>query len=233
MASSLRPRGALLASALLLSACALQRAPAMSRRTPDEPARFTSAHAAPAPPDPAEEPVAGSDPVPGSDIVRARASVLVRASAARVRAILFDCPSYPSWLPSYRACTDLGPSPGGGRLWRMDIEELGGLLKLWLRAEVVKVSSADGVEVYEGRYVDGNIKTFSSRWRLEATDRGFTRLSIESHLDPKLPIPSALINSGSVDGIRAAIVAIKQRAEQGGGPAVETDPFAKQPAPAK
>ena len=173
--------------------------------------------------------MAGSDPVAGSDIVRAHASVLVRASAARVREVIFDCPSYPSFLTAYRACTDLGQSPHG-RMWRMEIEELGGLIKLWLRAEIVTLPAAEGVALYEGRYVDGNIKSFSTRWRLQPTARGFTKLSIASHLDPKLPIPSAVINSGSVDGIRAAILAIKHRAERAGTP-VETDPFERGPSP--
>jgi ribosome-associated toxin RatA of RatAB toxin-antitoxin module len=229
MLTSFVLRGVLIASALSVTACTIQRAPQMARRSSDEvaPAKTTQAAAAP---DPQEIPVAGSEPVAGSDIVRARASVLVRAPVERVRAVIFDCPHYPEFLTSYRACTDVGPGPTGGRVWRMDIEELGGMLKLWIKAEITKVAStaprtmgetpkppAQPVEVYEGHLLEGNIRSFASRWRMEPTDQGFTKLTIESHLDPKLPLPSAFINSGSVDGIKEAILAVKRRAERDAG----------------
>ena len=59
------------------------------------------------------------------------------------------------------------------------------------------------------------MRTFESRWQLEPSPAGgdFTRLTLESHMDPKLPLPSSLINGGSVDGLRDAILAIKRRAE--------------------
>lgn len=213
MVSSFVLRGALIACALSVTACAIQRAPQMARRATDDVAPAKPAQPGAAP-DPQEIPVAGSEPVAGSDIVRARASVLVRAPVERVRAVIFDCPHYPEFLTSYRACTDIGPGPNGGRVWRMDIEELGGMLKLWIEAEIAKVPSAAPVQIYEGHLLAGNIRSFASRWRLEPTDRGFTKLTIESHLDPKLPLPSAFINSGSVDGIKAAILAVKRRAER-------------------
>jgi hypothetical protein len=159
-------------------------------------------------------PTAGSDPVPGSDIVRAHATVLVRAPIARVREVLLDCPRYPEFLHSYKGCVDQGPTPRGGRVWRMELEELGGLIKLWVRAEISPVTVTDGVESFEGRYLEGNVRTFESRWQLEPVQEGdFTRLTLESHMDPKLPLPASLINGGSVDGIRDAILAVKRRAE--------------------
>lgn len=219
MVSSLLPRGVQLAGALLLSACTIQRAPAMSRRATDEPATAKPAAVSRAAVDPADTPVAGSRPMPGSEIVRVHATVQVRTPLTRVREVLLDCPRYPSFLSNYRACTDLGPAAHSegreGRAWRMEIVELGGLIKLRVHIEMIKVSGGDAAEVYEGRLVEGNIRSFSSRWRLETTPAGFTRLTLESHLDPKLPLPNSLINDGSVDGIRDAIMAIKRRAEHG------------------
>ncbi len=203
----------LLAAATLLPACQIQRAPSNAR--PAQYEGVVAAHTAAAPaaaPDPAEEPVVASTPVPGSDIVRARATVLVRAPMARVREVLFDCPHYAEFLKSYHACTDEGVSPRGGHLWRMDLEELGGLIKLWVRAEIGPPTTTDGVERYEGRYLAGNVGAFASAWKLEPAGDA-TRLTLESHLDPKLPLPSSLINSGSLGGIKAAILAIKHRAE--------------------
>jgi hypothetical protein len=219
MLSSIVSRAAWITGALLVSGCTLQRSPAMSRRSADEPvlAGKTGALVAAAKPavEPADEPVVGSEPYPGSDIVRAHASVEVRVPPARVRAVLFDCPSYPTFLASYHACTDLGPLPAGeGRTWLMDFEELGGMIKLKVKVAIARVPAEDGVEIWDGRLVEGNIRSFSSRWKLEPTPRGFTRLTLESHLDPKLPFPASLINGGSVDGIRDAILAIKRRAER-------------------
>lgn len=205
---------------LILPACTIQRAPAMSRPAVDEPAKAAASRAAAAPPEvahaPTDEPVVTTEPVAGSDIVQAHAVVLVRAPIARVRGVLLDCPRYPEIIPSYRSCADLGAGPSGGRAFRMEIEEMGGMLKLWMRIEIVKREGPGAAEVYEGRLVEGNIRSFTSRWHLEPTPAGHTRLSLWSHLDPALPLPSSLINGGSVDGIRDAILAFKRRAERGG-----------------
>jgi Polyketide cyclase / dehydrase and lipid transport len=205
-----------LAAALLLPACQIQRAPSNAQASRND--HVVAVHAATPPATApavlrADEPTAGSDPVPGSDIVRARATVLVRAPMARVREVLFDCPRYPEFLHSYKACTDEGPTPRGGRTWRMDLEELGGLIKLWVRVEISPVTVTDGVESFEGHYLAGNVRTFESRWQLEPMPGDFTRLTLESHMDPKLPLPASMINGGSVDGIRDAILAVKRRAE--------------------
>jgi hypothetical protein len=212
-------RGLALAAALLLPACQIQRAPSNARPSQDDRGVALAVHAAatPAPApvaDHADEPTAGADPVPGSDIARVHATVLVRAPLARVREVIFDCPHYPEFLKDYHKCVDEGPTPGGGHAWRMDIVELGGLIKLWIRAEIGAPTVASGVETYDGRYLEGNVRAFASRWRLEPVPGGdLTRLTLESHMDPKLPLPSSLINGGSVDGIKDAILAIKRRAE--------------------
>jgi ribosome-associated toxin RatA of RatAB toxin-antitoxin module len=214
MSSRLPLHSVVIASATLLAACTIQRAPQMSRPATDDRAP-ASAKPAAAPAEPPDEPIVGSVPVAGSDIVGTNATVLVRAPVARLRDVLYDCARYPEFLSSYKSCTDLGPGAHGGRVVRMEMEELGGMIKLWLKVEITKLDGPDGVEVHEQRLLDGNIKSYHSIWRLAPVERGFTRLTIESHLDPKLPLPAALINGGSVDGIRQAILAIKQRAEKG------------------
>jgi len=214
MSARLSLHTASIASALLLSACQLQRAPQMSRPSTDD--RAPAAAPKAAPPEPPDEPIVGSRPVAGSDIIGTNATVLVRAPVARLRELLYDCARYPEFLSSYRSCTDLGPGANGGRVVRMEMEELGGVIKLWLKVEIAKIEDHDGIEAHEQKLLEGNIKAYHSIWRLAPVEHGFTRLTIESHLDPNLPLPAALVNGGSVDGIREAILAIKRRAESGG-----------------
>jgi ribosome-associated toxin RatA of RatAB toxin-antitoxin module len=160
---------------------------------------------------PSDQPRMESFPVPGSGIHRVRATVAVNAPIDRVRTVIFDYARYPEFMPLYQKASVLQTTPAGGRLVQM---QLGGIIHLWMRVDISAPMYRGTTEAYDGRLVAGNVKAFQPRWELEplATDR--TRVTVESFLDPDLPlVPSVLINSGTVDGIREAILALKARIE--------------------
>jgi hypothetical protein len=95
----------------------------------------------------------------------------------------------------------------------MEIDELGGMIKLRAKVDVPPPRLVDGREMYEGRLLDGNVAAFVPKWELLALGPELTLLTVESYMDPKLPVPDAFINSGNVDGMRDAILAMKRRAE--------------------
>ncbi len=158
-----------------------------------------------------EEPKLESFPVRGSSIERVRVTVALDAPVDRVRSVIFDYARYPEFMPRYEKAAVLRITPDGGRLVRM---ELGGLVRLWMRVEISPPRHEAATESYEGRLVDGNMRAFVPRWELTPLPDGRTRIVVESFLDPDLAlVPSALINSGTRDGMREAIGALKARIE--------------------
>lgn len=157
-----------------------------------------------------------STPVPGSSIERVRGTVAVNVPIERVRAVVFDFPRYPEFLPHYRGGKIERKNPSGSVEVRLDIEELAGAVRVWLRFEVSAKSLAGAVESYDGRLLAGNVKAFQSRWELEALGPTRTRLTVDSFMDPDLRlVPSSLVNSGARDRIRDILLALKARAENG------------------
>lgn len=149
--------------------------------------------------------------VRGSSIERVRATVAVNAPIDRVRTVLFDLARYPQFMPHYSKAIVLRTTASGGRVVRMEIDQV---VRLWMQIEIGPPSTASGIESYEGRLSEGNVKAFRPRWEIEAIDGGRTRLSVESFLDPDLSlVPSSFVNSGARDGIRDAILALKARSE--------------------
>ena len=161
---------------------------------------------------PGDEPKIESLPVEGSKVVRVRATVAVQAPVDRVRAVVFDFPRYPRFVPRYKKAAILAGTLATGLTVRMDLEELGGLVHFWMRTQISPPARTGAIETYDGRLLEGNVRAFSARWELErlATDR--TRLRLESYL----AIASAsMVNQGARDGVRATILALKSRSEVG------------------
>jgi ribosome-associated toxin RatA of RatAB toxin-antitoxin module len=154
--------------------------------------------------------------VRGSSLERVRGTVAVNAPIDRVRAVLFDFARYPQFMPHYSKAGVVRTTASGGRVVRMEIDQF---VHLWMEIEIGPPRTATGIESYEGRLSEGNVKAFQPRWEIEALPGGRTRLSVESFLDPDLSlVPSSFVNSGARDGIRDAILALKARSEGRGSP---------------
>lgn len=152
--------------------------------------------------------------VRGSSIERVRVTVAVDAPIDRVRAVLFDFARYPEFMAGYKKARVLRTTPDGGRSVHLEIEQAGGMVKLWMRVDISPPRSSGATESYEGRLADGNVKAFRTRWELAPLDGDRTRLTIESFLDPDLPLlPASFVNQGARDGLRDAILALKARTE--------------------
>lgn len=153
-----------------------------------------------------DAPKVDSSPVPGSRIERVRGSVIVDASIDKVRAVVFDFPRYPEFMPRYQRASIARRHPSGGLDVRMDISELAGAVRVWVRVEVSAAERAGNVERYKGRLLTGNVKAFQTGWELESLSPTKTRLTISSFMDPDLPlVPSTFVNSGARDRIRDVV----------------------------
>jgi ribosome-associated toxin RatA of RatAB toxin-antitoxin module len=205
----------------VIAACAFAASACTVHVLPDRPHRDQAAAAAvnavvaseKAAPRPSDEPVMTEIAIPGNSHIKVRSMVVVNASIDRVRSVVFGFERYPEFMPNYKTCHVVSTTPAGAREVRMEIEVLGGILKLWTRMEVSPAAVTDGVEAYDARFLEGNVKDFSTRWELRELDRASTRLTVESFMELRIPLPDSVVNRGSVDGAREAILAIKQRAE--------------------
>jgi hypothetical protein len=152
--------------------------------------------------------------VPGSSLHRVRATIAIDAPIERVRTVVFDFPRYPEFMAGYTRATVIRSEAGGSRVVQMELEELGGAIRLWMRVAISGPTRAAGVESYRGSLLQGNVKAFETRWELASLEPSRTRLTVESFVDPDLSlVPSSMVNKGARDGIRAAAIALKRRAE--------------------
>ncbi len=160
------------------------------------------------------EPRVESFSVPGSSLHRVRATIAIEAPIERVRSVVFDFARYPEFMAGYTRATVLRADAGGGRVVQMELAELGGAIRLWMRVAISAPRMTAGVESYRGSLLQGNVKAFESRWELASLEPARTRLTVESFVDPDLTlVPSSMVNSGAVEGVRAAAIALKRRAE--------------------
>ena len=161
-----------------------------------------------------DEPRIEARSVRGSSIERVRGTIAVSAPLERLRRVVFDFPRYPEFMAHYTKATLLGTTADGGGAVRLEIAELGGAIRLWMRIRVSAPVTTNGVDVYTGRLEDGNVKAFQGRWELSALTPERTRLRVESFMDPGLSlVPSSLVNQGAREGVRDALLALKARAE--------------------
>jgi ribosome-associated toxin RatA of RatAB toxin-antitoxin module len=164
----------------------------------------------PAPNDALSVPV----PIEGTDLVRGRASIKVQAPIEKVREQVFAFAQYPEFMPHYQKAKVLGRAPSGGRDVYMEIEALNGAVSLWTRVDIPrKPAVVDGVEVYETKFLDGNVRDFKAIWRMKKLDEASTELSLEVFLQPKLPLPTSILNSENVKGASAGVTAMRARIE--------------------
>jgi ribosome-associated toxin RatA of RatAB toxin-antitoxin module len=160
-----------------------------------------------------EDPELSSIPVEGSSLTKSRARVMVYAPLERVRAVLFDFPHYAEFVPHYRSARIFGKTARGGDDVVMEMEALGGMMRFWARVEIEKPVIEGPSETYKIRLITGSVRSFKASWQLEAVSAGATRLTIESLVEPNIPLPSAFINEGSLDGAGESILSLKKRAE--------------------
>jgi ribosome-associated toxin RatA of RatAB toxin-antitoxin module len=165
------------------------------------------------PPCPPDQPVVEVVPVPDSRIGRARATVLVRAPVERVKAVLLDFPSYPAFLANYQAAHVERTTPEGSTIVHMKIGGLGGMIRRWMRVEISRPKTEGARLSFDAKLLEGDVKAFSARWVLDRVEEGATKLTLESYLDPDLPLPATFIDSGSAAGLKDSILAVKSRAE--------------------
>jgi ribosome-associated toxin RatA of RatAB toxin-antitoxin module len=161
----------------------------------------------------ADDPEPTAIPIPGSELVRGRATVTVKASIEKVRETIVAFAEYPEFMPHYQKAKVLGRTPSGARDVYMEIEALHGAITMWTRIEFPKPAIIDGVETYETKYVDGNVKDFKAIWRLKKIDDASTELSLEVFLLPKIPLPSGVLNGENMKGSVKGVVAMRARVE--------------------
>lgn len=172
------------------------------------------------PPEPPEEtgpagkidtPTREAVPMAGSELVHGRSTVLVEAPIAKVREAVLDFDRYAEFMPHYRQSRVLSRQPDGTSELYMQIEALHGAVKMWARVAMPPPRKDGDAEVHESRFIDGNVKDFVAIWRLRPLDERRTELSLQVFLQPKLPMPSSVLNEENLDGAVKGVTAMRER----------------------
>ena len=95
----------------------------------------------------------------------------------------------------------------------MEVEALHGAVSLWARLDVLKPATSNGVETIDTNFEEGNVKDLKATWRLKKVDAQRTELTLEVFLNPKLPLPSRLVNEQNVEGSALGVLAMRTRVE--------------------
>jgi ribosome-associated toxin RatA of RatAB toxin-antitoxin module len=158
--------------------------------------------------------------IEGSDLVRGRAKTVVNASIEQARKEILDYGSYVEFMPHYAGSRVLGPK-GDGREVYMQWKALGGAVKLWARFAMMPKKDADGREMYESSFLDGNVETAYAAWRLKSMAPDKTEIELEIYLKPKLPLPPSILNHENTQGAMQGVTAMADKIE--GKPITEFD----------
>lgn len=159
------------------------------------------------------EPTTVAVPVAGTDLVRGRSTVIVNAPIDVVRKTVIDFGKYADFMPHYSAARVLRRKKDGTREVYMQWAALHGAIKLHARVEMVPRHDGD-TEVWQSRYIDGNVDEAQASWTLTTLSPDRTKLTLDAFLLPKLPMPSSLLNSENTSGAEKGVVAMRKRCEQ-------------------
>jgi ribosome-associated toxin RatA of RatAB toxin-antitoxin module len=170
---------------------------------------------------PPSAPAAASDgpvrsealPIPGSDLVRGRATATVNAPIAKTRDVLLDFERYPEFMPEFSGGKILGRTRDGTQDVYQEMKILKGTVRIWARIQIPKAPVVDGVEIYAGRFVEGNLEAYEPTWKLRAIDDTHTEVTAEFFLKPKFFVPTSWMNNKNVQGTTEAVRALKRRVE--------------------
>lgn len=152
-------------------------------------------------------------PVEGTDLVRGRSTVVVHAPLEVVRSTVLDFDAYPDFMPHYANARELGRKKGGTREVYMQWSALHGAIKMWARFEMTPRKEGD-TEIWESRFIDGNVKSAVASWTMKPLDDSRTELTLEVFLWPKLPMPTSLLNDENLGGAVKGVTAMRKRCEE-------------------
>ena len=161
------------------------------------------------------EPVEETVPIAGTDYVRGRSTVIVEAPIDVVRKHVLDYGSYAEFMPHYAASRVLGRTSDGGHQVYMKWVALHGAMKMWARFDMSPAQKKGDEETYRSKLVEGNVRAAKAIWRIAPVGDKRTKLSLEVFLQPRMPMPSSLLNEENTSGATKGVIAMRKRIEEG------------------
>lgn len=159
------------------------------------------------------EPTELAVPISGTDLVRGRSTLIVEAPIAVVRQTVLDYGSYADFMPHYAASRVLGRTSDGGHKVYMKWVALHGAMKMWARFDMSGAQKRGDVETYKSKLVEGNVRAANAIWRISPVGENRTKLSLEVFLQPRVPMPSTVLNGENTRGATKGVIAMRDRCE--------------------
>jgi ribosome-associated toxin RatA of RatAB toxin-antitoxin module len=163
--------------------------------------------------------------VAGSSVDRGGAKIQVAAPSALVTEIVQNFGDYASFIPQFRK-SEVVKRDGDFTDVRIEVPVLGGLTTFWAIVRfgppepLSKAKSGDAKaksaapQRIRGRFVKGNLKSLDVAWLVHPTGNAGTRLHLEIHMVPKLPVPGSVVSGELESAADKGVTAARDRVER-------------------
>jgi len=160
--------------------------------------------------------------VAGSSVERGGAKIAVAAPSSLVTKTVENYGSYATFIPQFKK-SEVVKRDGKFTDVRLEVPVLGGLTTFWaivrfgppepLPAAKATDSKTPAPQVIRGRFIKGNLKSLDVAWRIHPTSASDTRLHLELHMVPKLPVPGSVVSGELESAADKGVTATRDRVE--------------------
>jgi len=149
---------------------------------------------------------------PASPIDTGGAAIMVHAPIEEVRKIVTDYRHYEKVIKPFKKSKLLSRSKGVSEVY-LEVPILHGAATVWVVTKIDKPVTENGEERINARMDRGNVDDFRALWRLRAVDAERTIVKLEILVDPKMPVPSAIVTPELCTAADKAVTGVRNHAE--------------------
>lgn len=141
------------------------------------------------------------------------AQIFVNAPLASVRRVVQDFAHYQDFMPGFKRSRVVQKNKEFTDVY-LQVPILHGAATVWAVTRFAPPrKEANGTEVIEGTFQQGNVNDFHATWRLIPVDATHTILRAEMLIVPKLPLPGSVVTPELSYASDRAVTASRARAE--------------------
>ena len=148
-----------------------------------------------------------SEPYPGTSVQWGRAVVLLDAPAADVLAIVQNYGGYKDFLPNFETSRVLSQR-GNSALIYAQVSVMRGAAHIWAELKI-KPHDVGATRVIEAKMTKGNVDLLQATWEVTPVDAKHTLVAFQIIVDPKLPLPTGLVNDENTKTARKTLKALR------------------------
>jgi ribosome-associated toxin RatA of RatAB toxin-antitoxin module len=180
----------------------------------DPSARLVSAEAPPATVPAADAPIrVRSLPHPRTSVRWGRAEAVMDAPVDEVQEIVENYAQYHTFLPHFQVSRVLSQR-GSSAIVYMEALVALGTVTLWAQVKMGPRKIRGGTRTIEAKMMKGNVRVLEARWELTPIDTARTEVAFQLLIEPKVPLPSAVLSYENEKASRKTLKALRRALAQ-------------------